>query len=60
MQIMTTPEPDLVQDTISNEGPIDSETSVSEDQAPNNQEETVEELSDLIPISDKESSESDS
>ena len=46
MEIMTDPEPDLLQDTISNEGPIDSQTSVSEDQAPNNQEEKSEELSD--------------
>ena len=31
MEIMTALEPDLVQDTISHEGPIDSETSISED-----------------------------
>ena len=57
LEIMTTPEPDLAQDTISNEGPIESKTSGSEDQAPNNHEETVEKVSDLVPISDREPSE---
>ena len=54
---MTTPEPDIAQDTISNDGPIESEASGSEDQALNNHEETVEKVSDLVPISDREPSE---
>ena len=41
MQIMINPEPDLSQGKISNEGPIDSEMGISENQAPNNEEETV-------------------